>query len=147
MGILTDIVVAKTSEAVEVLDSENPWEDFDGFDAKGLDEIKLCSLWQIVGNRPNDDGLITQFSVLAGIENECGPWVWQIPDELVELISAIRADALEAVALQWSRTEEFKMDRLPRWELEEVKNLLRNLVGVSNKAISSGKALLMWICL
>ncbi len=47
MSAITQLVVAKPSDAKVLLDSENPLESCDGFAYTGLDRVRLITLWAL----------------------------------------------------------------------------------------------------
>ena len=66
MGVISEIVAADPSESEAVLASESPSQRWDGFAYKGLDNIKLISLWSLVESATPDDRLDSWIFIEAG---------------------------------------------------------------------------------
>ena len=141
MGVLTDIVVAASSQASEVLASNVPSDDFPGFDAKGLDQIMLATLWAFLTRTAYDPKWVTEMPLVAGDEEE-GPWVFQIPSPMTERLGALPETEWKHIADQWGQTEE--MVGVPP---ENIAALLENLVRFARQATAEQKHLLMWMSL
>jgi hypothetical protein len=141
MGVLTDIVVAHASQAKEVLAADVPSEAFSGFDAKGLDPVMLAMLNAIMTDTDYDPGWVDALTSLGGDEDD-GPWLFQIPAEMVSRLAALSAMELARIATAWGVTDQL-VDAGP----EEVETLLSELARFAREAIAAKKELLMWISL
>jgi hypothetical protein len=141
MGVLTDFVVADLADAQKVCDSSCPYQDFDGFAAKGINTFKLDALHAILRG---EAGPPIDATVCSGGED--GPWVFEVPRDLVQRLAALTAQQLEVVARQWAATEEFS-PRYDNWPLEAVQEVLNELATLCNRAVTQGKSVLMWMCL
>lgn len=142
MGVLTDFVVADLAEAQTVCDSSCPCQDFDGFDAKGIDTVKLGTLHAILRGEVYSHSGDT---VLCS-GGEDGPWVFEVPPELMQRLAALTAQQLEVTARTWAATEEFS-PRYDDWPLEAVQEVLNELAALCKRAVTQGKSVLMWMCL
>src|SRR4051794_30941380 len=114
MGVLSDIIIASPDEAASInAAGGNHLKRWACLESKGIDTIKLSTLWQILNNQPLDgidagaqfmmDGLLDQRS-------DEGPWLYLLPDALVAAVAALDEDAEESVSEKWAETEEFQLD-------------------------------------
>lgn len=145
MGVLTDFVVADLADAQKVCASSAPYQDFDGFaglDADGMDTVKLSSLHAIL----NSEGVRSSIHDIVCSGGENGPWVCEVPPDLVQRLAALTAQQLEVAARQWAATEEFS-PRYDNWPLEAVQEVLNDLATLCKRAVAQRKSVLMWMCL
>jgi hypothetical protein len=143
MGILTELVIANTNEAEDIAKDSAPKEHRPALDGQGLDQVKLSTLRSIVTNQEYEDAWIDEFRFLAG-DQEDGPWVFAVPESLVNGLAASPEGRLKAVAKQWSRTEEIKMDD---WSIEDVETRLKELIKLARDARHMKKSILMRVSL
>jgi hypothetical protein len=73
-----------------------------------------------------------------------GPWVFLVPEPLTAALAALGDAAQAPVAERWAATEEFVLDR---WQVDDVRDYLRELVARARAARESGKSLLLWMSL
>jgi hypothetical protein len=142
MGVLTDIVVVDAEQAQDVLHAEVPSEAFPGFDAKGLDQIKLAVLRALLTGEEYDEEWVDNIPLVAGDEAGDGPWVFQLPDDIVAALADVPAADEAAIAAEWAESEEFA-----GWDGETVTGMLHELAALARRAGEANKKLLMWICL
>jgi hypothetical protein len=141
MGVLTDIVVARADQADEVLAADVPSQQFPGFDAKGLDVIMLGTLSSLVGGTARPAEVVADLRLIGGDPEE-GPWLFQIPDDLVVRLSKIAEREVGRIAEGWSRTEE--LAGTPPGDLEP---MISELSRYAKLAREQSCDLLMWVCL
>ena len=55
MGVIAQLVVADPSEAETVLSAGDPANSWDGFGYKGLDIVRLITLWSLIESSSPDD--------------------------------------------------------------------------------------------
>lgn len=139
MGVLTDFVIADLDDARRVCDSDCPSEDFDGLDGKGIDLVMLGTLHSILSGRPYD---LSELSECICERGEDGPWVFEVPPDLVRRLSALGPPAVAEAGQAWSATEEFS---LAAWEASDVLEALRDLVSLCQRAIRDRKSVLVWM--
>ena len=74
MGIDSQLLVADERQAAEVLRSDNPITAWDGFGFKGLDDIRLLTLWSLIESGTTDDRIADRSDALTRFESEanCG---------------------------------------------------------------------------
>ena len=142
MGVLSDFLVVDRSEAQRVCGSSCPSRDFAGLDAKGIDTVKLDSLYDIVVGGECDQSI--HQSICDGGED--GPWVHEVPPLLVQRLASLAATELTAVGTQWAATEEFS-PRYDNWPVEDVQCVLTELTALCKNAVTEGKSVLLWMCL
>jgi hypothetical protein len=144
MGVLTDFVVADREDAQRVCDSDCPSQDFAGLDAKGIDTVKLGTLYAILTGGEFDPSFMDRASLCSGGEE--GPWVFEVPADLVQRLARLNARQLLSVAAQWAATEEFSA-RFDNWPGDAVRQVLEDLAGLCRRAAEDGKAVQMWMSL
>src|SRR5437879_5564781 len=105
MGVLTDLVVATRAEAQRVCDSDNPSREFSGLDAKGIDTVKLGTLHAILTGTEFDPSLIPGDLLASGGDD--GPWVIEVPADLVKRLAALDTKQVAEAATKWAKTAEF----------------------------------------
>jgi hypothetical protein len=147
MGVLSDIIIADPSEASAINGAGGSHlRIWPCLDSKGIDTIKLGTLWQIVNKKSPDDMAVATFmndSILDEKSNQ-GPWVYLVPESLQTAIAALDEEAQESIAVKWAATEEFTSDR---WEPDDVEEYLQDLVAHARKSREAGKSLLLWMSL
>ena len=149
MGILTDFVVADISESKRIGDSLNPSQEFNGLDEKGIDQVKLATLYAILTDQPYDPDFMSEDSLLYVASDE-GPWVQQVPPDLVSRLANLAESQYLAVAQQWTQTEEFTHKHSgfsPPEAVTFAETFIQRFALLARKAIAENKALLMWTCL
>jgi hypothetical protein len=140
MGTLTDIVVARVEDAGAVAAASVPCEAFPGFEARGVDVVKLGTLYALLTGQAYDEGFSGRMPLLGGDERE-GPWVTALPSDLTDLLALLEELRVAQVAAAWAATEEFLLDRV---DPEVVRHLLESLVRYAREAKSGDASLLMW---
>ena len=141
MGVLTDIVVVDAAQAHAVLHAQVPSESFPGFDAKGLDQLKLAALRAILEGEEYDEEWADRIPLVAGDETSDGPWVFQLPDDFVASLALLRRSDEARIAAAWLATEDFA-----GWALDGVGDMLHELAACARRAAEANKKLLTWIC-
>lgn len=140
MGLLTDVVIADESEAQSIAASGA--ESRPKIQCKDLDNAKLGSLLELLSKSRSQS--LETFPLVAERSNQ-GPWVFRIPDEMIDYLAAISdEERLEDIADQWAETEEFQLDR---WSVADAEDILKELTALARAARSAGKGLLLWMCL
>jgi hypothetical protein len=143
MGVLTDLVVADESEAPAVGGSSVPWHTWLGIDAKGIDHVKLAKLMSILLGLPYQNSFAAEFAQLHE-QSEDGPWVFKVPTRLVAALATLDEHRVTQVAIEWSKIQEFALDRWPTSAVDEV---LKRISSLAKKAASQKKSLLIWMSL
>jgi hypothetical protein len=139
VAVDTDILVAHASEAKAILASKAHNQEWPSLEAKRLDTWELAGLLSILTGEPDDDDLLDEFTVEAEADREHGPWVYRLPDRLVDHLSALAETEIEPVAMRWA-------DRrgVPRWMMERATvpprgGLLTRLLGRARVASTAAE--------
>src|SRR5262249_61963935 len=103
MGVLTDFVVAERGDAQRVCDSVCRSRDFSGLDAKGIDTVKLGKLHAILRGGELDSSIHKSFCD----GGEDGPWVFEVPPDLVRRLAEFSPSDLAEASRKWAAIEEF----------------------------------------
>lgn len=144
MGVLTDIVVADSAKAADVASDPDRLRKWPGVDAKGIDSIKLARLWALLSKDPSKENAGAEFEVVYDAAGDDGPWVFRVPEPLVQLIAALDEASTTPVATAWGKSEEFILDG---WDADAVRSVLSDLQKLARQAVSRRHALLMWMSL
>jgi hypothetical protein len=143
MGVLTDFVVADRGDARRVCDSDCPSQDFAGLDAKGIDTVKVGTLHALLTGGAFDPSFMGDNLCSGG---EDGPWVFEVPSDLVQRLAALTPRQLAAAGRKWAATDEFS-PKYDNWPAEAVQQVLQELAALCKRATCEGKAVPMWMCL
>jgi hypothetical protein len=144
MGVLTDILVADRADSQRVCDSTCPSRDFAGLDAKGIDTTKIGKLDTILTGSEFKPSFMVDSECCSGGED--GPWVFEVPSDLVRRIAMLTDTQLQSAGEKWAATEEFS-PRYDNWPVEDLQSFLREWAAMCKRAEAGGKAVLMWMCL
>jgi len=110
MGVLTDFVAVPRGEAAVVCASLCPSRDFDGMDAKGIDTIKLATLYALLTDGEYDPSFMNDRLCSGGDD---GPWVFEVPPTLVDRLAVLRDEQFVSVASRWATTDELRLEGWP----------------------------------
>lgn len=144
MGVLTDFVVADREDAQRVCDAACPSEEFSGLDAKGIDPVKLGTLYAVLSNTEFDLSFVSGDPLATGGDH--GPWVMEVPPDLIQRLAKLDTQGLTAAAAKWAKTEEFS-PKYDNWAAEAVHAVLAELAQLCAKAVATNKTVLMWMSL
>lgn len=113
---------------------------------RGLDRIKLATLWALVEAGSAEDTLEQRLDEIRTIpEGDQGPWVDIVPLKMLGALASIASmeeDEHESLADRWGATEE-----LEGWDASEVLDLLRSIGDTAESAQLEKKTLLIWTSL
>ena len=143
MGVLTDFVAVKRDEAEIVCQSLNPSKDFAGIDAKGIDTVKMGTLYAILTGVKADPAFMSDFVCQA---SEDGPWVSEVPRDMAQKLAELAPTELRSIGARWAVTEEFTRE-WGGWPPEAVQHFLQELAIMCAHAVSESKVVFMWMCL
>ena len=143
MGVLTDIVAVDRRLSRRVFKSACPAREFDGLDARGIDQVKLGTLRAVLTGGEYDPSFMSG-SLHSGGED--GPWVFEVPEDLVRRLAALTAGQLAAAGTKWAAAEEFSPEYAD-WPAEAVQQVLTALAGLCKRAVRENKPVLMWMSL
>lgn len=146
MGVLTDVYVADTGEAFD-LKRELPGNDqWEGIDLKGHSQITLAELWNVLDPSIDPITAMEQFELLTGDDEE-GPWVIKLPDQLVKCLCEADTSSLDSIHEKWINSEDMREMVMDDEDAKAVKEQLRSLRSLAQEATDTQKSLLMWVCL
>src|SRR5207253_1912724 len=127
----------------KVCQSNCPAQEFAGLDAKGIDQIKLATLYAILTKSDFEPGFMNDTLSSGGEE---GPWVMEVPPDLVERLAELKPRQRTAAGKKWAATEEFS-PQFDDWPVEAVQQILQDLALLCQRAVAEKKSVLMWMCL
>src|SRR4051794_18812790 len=127
MGVLTDFAVADRADAQRVCASACPSRDFAGLEAKGIDTIKLGTLHAVLTGSEFNPSFINDSLFCSG--GEGGPWVFEVPSDLVQRLARLTDRERQAGGEKWAATEEFS-PKYENWPSELVQEVLRDLAAL-----------------
>lgn len=146
MGVQNFLLMASSEAAASVAAAAEPAEEWNGFRFRGLDNIKLITLWALIEAGSPDDDFESRLDQVPRIsERESGPWVDVVPDGMLSTLAEIASMEVEesaALASLWGQTEEFE-----GWEASDVQDLLCSIGDLADSAQLEGKMLLLWTSL
>lgn len=132
MGVLTDIVVAQESEAERIAGSDVPAGEWPGVAGKGMTFVEWAVVWAAaVGDSSRavgyveilGDGLLSQ-------QSDDGPWVFKLPEGLVDVLAGLDSEAVQPLARALMETEEFGPPEAMILGLRSAQERARRLRGV-----------------
>jgi hypothetical protein len=134
MGVLTDYFLASPAELERLKEDIVPAEEFDSVDAKGIDQVKLAQLYEIVCGLPYLDAM-SRFRLVHEV-SEDGPWTTTVDPELVSALADLSDSELLETASRWSKIEEFTLDG---WSESDVMDVLTRLQQLAKEAVENEK--------
>ena len=140
MGSLADLILASSSDVPEIVASDYPLGTFKGINVDGLDPLKLAALHSMF-SAADSNTMLPHYQPIAEASVE-GPWLIQIPGELIAFLAELAPQDQEASAAQWASTEQARKDS---WSEDEAAQFLGRLVHFSQQAAFEGKELFLWI--
>ena len=144
MGVLSDLIIADRSEAASINAAQGAHLDqWICLESKGIDSIKLSTLWGILSNTEFDPSFMGGGAILDQASDD-GPWVMLAPPELVAAVADLDDARVRKVANAWAKTEEFTLDR---WPAELVHEYLAAFRQFARQARQESKDVLLWVSL
>ena len=134
--MLGEFFVASPEEAAEFMERGAP-ETLDRVEAKGLSEVSLATLGEILEVGPYDE-LVARIG--DGPQAESGEaGVFSLPEEMRDALAT--TGDVDAVAERWAGTEELSLDG---WEVSDAAEVLRDVATLARRARADGRAVLYW---
>lgn len=147
MGVLSDLVLADRKDAERVGNSINPVAEFGGLEAKGIDGILLGELYCILDGSPRtEDFVVDYMGDVLYQASEHGPWVQEVPQELIEWLALVDDDQLRTVGQKWDECEEMVFNYGPPVPDASL-SFLREFAALARQALAESKSILLWTCL
>jgi hypothetical protein len=143
MGVVTDFIVADASDAQKLGDQR---ETFDGLGAKGIDQVRMGTLYALLTNTEYNPAFLVTDESFAYTASDDGPWVQPIPDDMVRLLAKMSPPEQQRIGDEWFKTEEFD-PKYSRWTRADVSWFLNEVQQLASRAVAEGKTLFMWTCL
>lgn len=143
MGILTDFVIAKKTDAEAIGRSSRPSNDWPTLEAKSVDLVKLSMLYCAVVNSCYSSAVASSFQFVGGNQDE-GPWVFQFPTHVLTAIASIPEKDLALVAFKWAHTEQMQADG---WCTADAAEFIGCLRRQARQAMSADSLLFLWLSL
>lgn len=143
MALLTDILIAHPSEAEEISQDAAHHEAWPCLQLKGLDNMKLSALLSVLGAEEPAKKLEGEDLLVFNPDPE-GPWVFALPEQLRDLLSALSHGDFAAVAERWALHEELKFEG---WSGSDIQPVVGMLAEFALQAKAESKPLLLWMCL
>ncbi len=104
MGIISDVVVAKTTDASNLCDDINS-KAFLFEEMRGLQIGEIVALFSVIESRSVDEALYAEFPLASARDMDEGPWAYTIPSTLVKRLSELTDDSIPAIAERWVKEE------------------------------------------
>ena len=141
--MLTDFVVADPSEAEAVSSSTTRSSTWPCFESKGLDNSVLAALWSALDPSADSSSLEGEKHLIF-MQGKGGPWVFNVPSELVAGLSVLSPSLLLQTAERWVEQPDLKR---AGWRAPDVAPAIEALSAIASTAISKKKCLLLWMSL
>ena len=141
MGVLTDLVIADRSEAEDIANSVAPLSQWNGLDAKGLNQVTFGTLLCILRDGRYDENVFDEFSIIAQVSDD-GAWVFDFPADFASRLIQINESEVSTIALEWLKTEEMQ-----NAGSEYAESFIRDLKILAKESTVQQKSLFMWMCL
>lgn len=140
MDVTASVVVAELDEAADIVGSERPVDDWQGFEARGVDRDMFAMLHALLCGQyfeeaQRDLGLLHAASAQ-------GPWLLRFPAASVKRLAELDEAGLEAVGAELAATEDFEAEE---WAVEDVQKFVDQMAELAGRAESQGKAVFLWI--
>jgi hypothetical protein len=134
--MLGEFFAARPDEIESVVEA-GPFGRFETVEAKGLTEVSLATLGEIMQLGAYDD-LVERIG--AGPEAESGEaGILPLPTEFRDALASI-VD-IHAVATKWAATEELELDQ---WQVSDAAEVLRDVAGLARRAQATSQQVLYW---
>ncbi len=141
MGLLSDFFIA-TPEEVRRLDlHRSPADRLPGFQAKGIDPVKLAILESCVEGAPLEAHPESLEQMMVRDAGEDGPWVMKIPAHVMKGLAGATPQQLRQWAQGLAETEEWGFDS---GAAKEASRVLKAVAKLAREAEAKGRRLYVW---
>ncbi|MEN7548837.1 hypothetical protein AAG747_13025 [Rapidithrix thailandica] len=141
MGNFSDIIIADVHEGEKIGEAETPSEKWPTLEARNLDSITLSTLYCSITNKKYSNEIQSSFQLAGGDQYE-GPWVFLIPELVMNSYAELDTSKIKEIAQVWVATDEMQL-----WELPEAMELIAQLKEHACKAKEARKAMFLWYML
>jgi hypothetical protein len=135
--VLGEFFAARSEDLDEALVEEGPYGRLSTVEAKGLTEVSLATLGEILGVGGYDQ-LVERIGEGPQAESE-EAGVLTIPTELRDALAEARD--INTVAARWAATDELSLDG---WRTEDSLRVLRELSALARDAAADRRELWYW---
>ena len=143
MALLTDVLVASSSEAEAICRDLRHSENWPCWQSRGVDNMVFSDLLRALGAE-TDARILARDDKLIYKENEDGPWVFHLPDVIPRTLSTLEDDEIPGLAERWLQGAEAGEGGA---RVEDIVLALQELRNLSKQALAANKSLLLWMCL
>jgi len=140
MGSLADLIVANSNDAQAILNSEYPLGTFPGVNADGLNPLHITELHAMLMEKDFSQ-LLSDYQPIAK-DSKRGPWLINIPKELIEILANIAPHDQAPTAVQWASTDRLREEG---WTELDAENYFAQLVHFSQTALFEEKQLFLCV--
>lgn len=148
MSILSDLFAINSAQEAEVIcltenfsSTQTKWK-FES--TPGLSETKLAQLLCTLRDRDFSEKELAGFKLLYAESEEEGPWVYSIPEDLLQELESSDEENIRLAAMQWLDTAEVAEDE---WDFAQAESTLKALQQMAIFARQNQKILVLRICL
>jgi len=140
MNVTASVVAADIDEAADIVASERPAADWQGFAMRGLDQAQCAMLHALLSGRYFDEA---QSDLrLLHAESAEGPWLLLFPASSARRLADLDEAGLEAVGEELAATEAFEAEE---WTPEDAQKLVQQMAELAGAAMAQKKAIFIWI--
>ncbi len=140
MGILTNIIAAEEDEVEAIGESLQPIDEWSGIALRDVTIPKIVTLHCLLTGDLFDDAFVLYDPIYLSAAE--GALVLRMSEGAVERLAALDEEALEAVAMELTATEEFED---AGWSEEDIGDMLAALGDLARLAESQGQTLFVWM--
>ena len=101
MSIFTFVVFAEIGDAESLVGSTSPLDQFPGYGEKALDPGRWAKLAALIGMDPTAASRMAQNPPVAVGDEEDGPWVFEVPRDLLDRVSELDAAGVATASKAW----------------------------------------------
>ena len=128
--MITDFFVAERSDAAAI--AANPSAFRPALCVKRLDNTVLADLWAAISSSAETASLQGEDYLL--FNGDGGPWVFELPDDLVNGLAELPDDRLDSVCSGWAAGEEMQYFGISPGDLRRPLGDLRLVAGEAQRA-------------
>jgi len=140
MGILTNIIAAEEDEVEAIGESLQPIDEWSGIALRDVTIPKIVMLHCLLTGDLFDDAFVLYDPIYLSAAE--GALVLRMAEGAVARLAELDEEALEAVAMELTATEEFED---AGWSEEDIGDMLAALGDLARLAESQGQTLFVWM--
>ena len=139
MGVFSYVILGEPADAGALLVDPLPLDRFPGYGEKTLDPARWANLGTLLGLDPAITARMSNASPLAVGDPEEGPWVFEVPVELLDRVALLDGDAANAIARAWVEADRI----VALGGVDYAHEALLRLVAAARRATSEKKHVLV----